>query len=718
MELLSLFKKSTFQHKQIDVLLKKLFFDFFVVVFVFGSLSVLNAFVCLIRQNFHTAHIVQIITYFVFVFIFVFRKKFPIHYLVVVFISAFSCTAIFNFLNFGVLSMSMSMFLFVSAIMATFWEARYSLLYICATTLFLILGATLTCTGLLYPKVDIHLYILSSSSWISKISLYVMLSVLLLIAIKNIKEHLFSLLGDLEDRSAELAISNLQLIEKERKLRGIFDTAPESIVTVSTTGLITTFNKATLGLLECDDANLLASKSIFDFFRSEDHLKILEDIELLKSHQILRNIEYNLLCMNGKIKVISVSSSILTNEKNEIYGQLVISKDITFAKESESRLRQSEKMEAIGQLAGGIAHDFNNQLTGISGYAELLKEVSKDNFKALHYIDNILISAKRSADLTSQLLTFSRKSNSDMMTVNIHQIIVEAAEMLARTIDRRILLKLHLNATYPNVMGDSTQLQNAILNVAINARDAMPNGGQLTFSTCNEQMTEDKCNKSLYELTPGPYIKMSIADTGIGIEPSLLEKIFEPFFTTKEEGKGTGMGLASVYGTIRNHKGAIEVESVLGLGTTMHLYIPQKLHQKEKRSNTTIIDTVAEHASHILIVDDEEFVLDSTSLMLKYYGYSTSTCSESKAAIHFYRENYHKIDLVILDLILPEMNGKEVYAVFKQINPQLKVLFSSGYTLDDESEDTFDGLTDMISKPYHKNELLQKIKNILNQTTT
>ncbi|MEW6709548.1 MAG: PAS domain S-box protein [Candidatus Riflebacteria bacterium] len=396
----------------------------------------------------------------------------------------------------------------------------------------------------------------------------------------------------------------------------------------------------------------------------------------------------------------------LTVEDGSISSIMGIVRDVTDSKRLEEQLKQSDKMRAIGQLAGGIAHDFNNQLAGIVGYSELLrKKISKDP-KLSFYVDNILLATKRAAELISQLLAFARKGKYLSVPVDIHSIIGEVANILKRTIDKRIIIKQHLDAQQALTLGDPTQIQNAVLNVSLNARDAMQDGGELLFSTSVVEFEAKHCRNHPYEILPGNYIQLCVTDNGIGMDEATKTRIFEPFFSTKEPGKGTGMGLASVYGTMTNHGGAVFVYSEPGHGTTMKLLFPLNLLPKENVGQPENEECAVPGNAHILIVDDEEFVLDTVTRMLEDAGFKTSVCRNGKEAIEFYKNNWETIDLVILDMVMPEINGKDTFIALKKINPEVIAFLSSGYSLNGEAQKILDeGIKAFINKPYRWIEL-------------
>jgi PAS domain S-box-containing protein len=373
----------------------------------------------------------------------------------------------------------------------------------------------------------------------------------------------------------------------------------------------------------------------------------------------------------------------------------------------EERLRQSEKMDAIGHLAGGIAHDFNNQLTGILGYAEMLRFSVKDPDE-VSFAEHIVRASRRSADLTRQLLTFARKGNYQIAPVNIHTLIGEVVALLERSIDKRIAIRTDLAARLPVVMGDATQLQNALLNLAINARDAMPDGGEIVFaSRLIESDAPDR--KESPTLSRGPWLRIVVADTGCGMSEETLKRIFEPFFTTKEAGKGTGMGLAAVYGAVQIHKGAISVDSTPGRGTTFEIDLPLAATEAvEKGHETDVPARIAK--AHVLVVDDEPHVRDLLGDMLRRAGCEVRTCQDGIEAIALFSEVWREIDVVILDMVLPRMGGRDIFAALRRIDPKINVLLVSGYSLDGETQSLLDaGARGFLEKPFHLATLLQMV---------
>ena len=397
--------------------------------------------------------------------------------------------------------------------------------------------------------------------------------------------------------------------------------------------------------------------------------------------------------------------------RTEIGGQdriLAVVRDIDDRKRMEEQLRQSEKLQAVGTLAGGVAHDFNNQLTGIIGWTELIQDRVGNDPDLDKATANILTAAQRASDLTAQLLAFARKGKFESRPVDVHDLINEVTQLLTHTIDKRISIETRLEAEKPYTTGDPSQLQNALLNLGVNARDAMPGGGSLTFSTRNIDLTGNRDCCQRWDLKPGLYVEISVTDTGEGMDEETLKSIFEPFFTTKQATKGTGLGLAAVYGTVNSHSGCIEVTSTAGTGSTFRVCLP--LGRKPAPS-LPVEESPLEHASgRILVIDDEDILIQTVSAILRKDGYDTVTCTDSREGIELYRKSPGSFDLVLLDMIMPGMGGPEVFHALKEINPAVSVLIMSGATANHEVQDLADaGARGFLAKPFRPRDLSRRV---------
>ena len=374
-------------------------------------------------------------------------------------------------------------------------------------------------------------------------------------------------------------------------------------------------------------------------------------------------------------------------------------RDISNSRKMEQRIRTSNKMEALGNLAGVIAHDFNNLLAGITSCADLIKLKSSESNSHTKYTDEILKMTSRAADLTKQLLAFSRKKNLHKEPIDIHEMINEVATILTRTIDKRIQIETELLAPESLISGDTSQIQSAILNLGINAKDSMPEGGMLKF------ITEIEERESI------EYIKILVTDTGKGIPPENLDRIFEPFFTDKEIGQGTGLGLAAVYGTAESHNGEVSVKSALGVGSCFVMSLPLS---KQLGIEVALEDRIVNGSGCVLLVDDEDVIRSVCGDILEELGYEVITAEDGEDAITKYRSYSDKIDLVILDMMMPKLNGRQTFQTLRGINPEIKVLISSGYNDDQELADILQkNNTGTLQKPYKITDLSSKINELL-----
>lgn len=390
---------------------------------------------------------------------------------------------------------------------------------------------------------------------------------------------------------------------------------------------------------------------------------------------------------------------------------LIVFLDVTEQKRMEDQIRQTQKMDVIGQLAGGVAHDFNNMLTAILGSAELMARHVKDDFDALQLLGNIQQAASRSADLTGQLLAFSRKGQKNAVLISIHSAIYEVISLLKRTVDKKINLETRLIAKETNVTADPALLQNALLNLGLNARDAMPEGGTIIFTTANIDLDACYCESSAYDIAPGQYIEISVSDTGMGMSKDIVERIFEPFFTTKGIGKGTGLGLAAVYNTVKEHHGSLSVYSEAGMGTIFKLYLPISAEENTVSSASA---EVTQGSGGILLVDDEPLIRNVGRDLLQNMGYQVYLAEDGEQALEVYARDKENISLVILDMVMPRMGGKETLEQLIKNHPEARVLIASGFHQDWNVDTLLNiGAKGFIHKPYSWLELCKAVSDAI-----
>lgn len=384
-------------------------------------------------------------------------------------------------------------------------------------------------------------------------------------------------------------------------------------------------------------------------------------------------------------------------------------RDITQNKVLERRFQEAQRMESLGTLAGGIAHDFNNLLMGIQGNVSLMYLDVENDPSFSEKLKNIEDCVDSGSRLTKQLLGFARGGKYVVKPIDMNDILQNSAEMFGRT---RKTIKIHgdYQADLWTVMADGSQIEQVLVNLFLNAWQAMDGHGDLYLSTSN--LVLDEFFAKPHDIQPGRYVKISVTDTGVGMDETTLRRIFEPFFTTHEPGRGTGLGLASVFGIIKNHNGLITVKSQLGKGSTFEVYLPGS--DKSPETEMPILEPIEMGSETLLLVDDEEYIIDVASLMLEGLGYSLLTANDGKGAIQVFEENKDTIALVILDMVMPDMDGEEAYRRMREIRPDLKVLFASGYYVVEQAQSLLkDGASDFLQKPFNMQQLSTKVRNML-----
>ena len=418
-----------------------------------------------------------------------------------------------------------------------------------------------------------------------------------------------------------------------------------------------------------------------------------------------------MITRDGKRRFIATTCSQIRSGSGNLAGAVLAFRDITEQTRIEDQLRQSHKMDALGQLAGGVAHDFNNMLAAIMGAAELLSVKLPDDSEHLKFVKMIINSAEKAAGLTDKLLSFSRKGKLLSTPIDVHGSITDGTTMLQRSIDKRVEIILGLNAEITTVIGDPAQLQSMIINLGVNAGHAMPSGGQLSITTNNIELGEEYCRNSSFEMSPGLYIEINFEDTGVGIEDKLLDRIFDPFFTTKAVGVGTGLGLAAVYGAIKEHFGAITVFSEQNEGTTFHILLP--VNSEATVGTKLNIEDLHTGSGTILVVDDESIIRRTVKHTLNDMGYTVLLAEDGVDALDVYGRNQEHIDLVLLDMIMPKMNGEDTFRALRKLDPSAKVIMASGFTKEAGIiELKKQGLLGFMKKPYRRidiNRILTKI---------
>ena len=504
----------------------------------------------------------------------------------------------------------------------------------------------------------------------------------------------------------------------EEKFRAIYEQSPIAIQLYDKAGKLIDANPQTLQIYGLDDKQTILGYNMWSSpFLSAENVEALKNGNsiFIPAHLDFEEVRAANLFATDKSGIIYLEMyAIPLIREQEITGYLVHMLDVTERKEMEAKLLQSQKLESIGQLAGGIAHDFNNILVPIIGYVELaLMELASDD-KLYANLQRVREAAERAAALTRQILAFSRKQMLKMHVLDLNIVVADFKKMIERLIGEDIELHTFLEPALYRIRADRGQIEQVLLNLAVNARDAMPTGGQLSIETSNVYLDTTYVKKYAGSQPPGHYIMLAVSDTGYGMNAEIQQHIFEPFFTTKDKGKGTGLGLATVFGIVKQHKGNIWVYSEPGNGATFKIYLP-RVEDTVQISGTTVLEPVSMYGTEtILVVEDEKMVRQLVCETLAAYGYQVVEAQSATDGLRLATEAKSPPNLLLTDVIMPEMNGRELYQKIAYIHPDIKVLYMSGYT---DNAIVHHGILDkdinFLQKPFSVQSLTRKVKQVL-----
>ncbi len=516
-----------------------------------------------------------------------------------------------------------------------------------------------------------------------------------------------------------------RLAASEERYRRLVHNSPDIIFTLGAKGEFLFVNDTVEGLLGYESASL-RGKAFSTVVHEEDADKVRAFFEAAVTGRPLSDcIEVRLRCRPRPgageglcvVELRAVAMEEVSEEGGgEIRGIYGIARDITEHKRAEqekrlleAQLRQAQKMEAIGTLAGGIAHDFNNLLMAIQGNASLMLfdlSPKHEHYERLRNIEKLVDSGSR---LTAQLLGYARKGRYEVRLINLNQTVQGACETFSRT-RKDIRIRMDLEQTLAPIEADAGQVEQVLMNLLVNAADAMRAGGTVTIRTANT--THEQMKGKLYNPKPGKYVLLSVSDTGVGMDEKTKDRIFEPFFTTKEMGRGTGLGLASTYGIIKGHGGFIDVESQPGQGATFSICLPASSRKISRPYSGR--EGIIRGQGTVLLIDDEDMVLEVGRALLETMGYRVVTAKDGEEAIRLYESQGSGIDLVLLDVVMPGLGGGEVFDRLKSMNPDMKCLLLSGYSIDGEATEIIRrGCDGFIQKPFKLRDLSRSIREIL-----
>jgi PAS domain S-box-containing protein len=520
----------------------------------------------------------------------------------------------------------------------------------------------------------------------------------------------------LEEEVDDRIRAEADLLASEKRFRELLENVQMLAVTLNTRGEITFCNNFLAQLSGWKKEELIGKNWFETFIPGYENTQVKTVFDsVLSGDNGSTHFENQIVTRDGKVRSIVWDNTMLHNPDNSVSGVASIGIDVTDHRHLEVQLRHAQKMEAIGQLAGGVAHDFNNILTVILGYANLLTMRDTLDTHQIEAVEQIISSSEKAAQLTRGLLAFSRKQLLEIKISNLNQIMQHVQKFLVRIIGEDVQLKLIINDLELPVSVDSGQIEQVLINLATNARDAMQKGGILTIETGIREI--DAATEHVHgfdSVVPGRYACITVSDTGCGMDAETCARIFEPFYTTKEVGKGTGLGMAIVYGIVCQHNGFINVYSEPGMGTIFRVYLPlaeEKQGDHEEKTGPTAPQGGNET---ILLAEDDAGVRRLESTVLTQFGYDVIEAEDGQDAVDKFAANRDRIALILMDMIMPKKNGKEAYAEICRLKPGVRILYCSGYTAEFmQSRGVSEEGIDLITKPVQPMELLRKIREKL-----
>lgn len=703
--------------KEISEILGDLLDRIAFVALTFGSLATAASLLRGFSQGWHLNILLDPFFFAAVVLIVLLRKKLPVPVVSSSILLLVILNAILNFFTLGLLTVGFVMLTASCVLFSLFFGLRYGLASLGMSIVLVSIAGYSVLSGRVQPF-DISEAATNPWTWVSQLAGFSLYVVALIATVESIQRRLYYSLETLRKRTRDLQ-------KQERTFRLLAENMRD-VIFVQDLSFRVTYVSPSVKQLFGYTPEELRSRRLDETVTPESWERVKDSYSYYLDRAMkgeldneeIPTMEFEYIRKDGSTFWGEMKPSFLRDAQGDLIGSQGVIRDITYRKEAERResilqeqLFQSEKLQAVGELAGGIAHDFNNQLTSVIGMGELLRQDYPHDERIQDCVGGILGPARRAADLTSKLLAFARKTPVQNVRVDIHGIIGEVVAMLNRSIDKRIRIEQHLTAREATIKGDPTHIQNALLNIALNARDAMPEGGVLSFET-HQVFIDDTSETPSLSRSGLPSIEIRIGDSGTGMRKEVLDRIFEPFFTTKPKGKGTGMGMAAVYGTVRQHNGTIGITTKENAGTIVSIGFPT-IRGTDDTPETTA-PKAREGSGTILLIEDEETVRFATSKVLERLGYNVIAVEDGRSGLQTYQEMKNKIDLVLLDLILPATSGEEVFSAMQRENPQVRIVIYSGYSEDGHSQKLLEkGALGFIQKPFEFDELASVMQKAL-----
>ena len=504
-----------------------------------------------------------------------------------------------------------------------------------------------------------------------------------------------------------------RLLQREELFRLITENAADMIAVVDAQGK-RLYNSPSYQKVLGYTSEELRSSSPFEQIHPDDRAEVEQAAQEALRAGLGRRIEYRMRHKDGSWRYLESTASAILSAEGKVEQFVIVNRDITARRQLQEQFHQAQKMEAVGRLSGGIAHDFNNLLGVITGYSEILQEKFEPNHPLQTCVDEVLGAARRAADLTRQLLVFSRQQVLEPRVLDLNAVVSDMEKMLRRLIGEDIEFTTILDPGLGRVKADASQIEQTIMNLAVNARDAMPQGGRLTIESSNKEIDTAFARSHSFPVKQGPYVLVSVADTGVGMDSVTQTRIFEPFFTTKEKGKGTGLGLSTVYGVVKQSGGYIDVSSEPGRGTTFRFYLPRVEEAIEPKKAAPRASKTTHADETILLVEDETSLRTLTRNLLELCGYTVLDAKSAHDAVEIGQQYSGTIHLLLTDIVMPGMNGRDLARQLSAIRPEIKVLYMSGYTGQSFSgAGVLEAGSHFLQKPFTREGLAQKVRETL-----
>ncbi len=602
------------------------------------------------------------------------------------------------------------------------------------TTLLIVVGVAFICAAILQTaKIRGHVPPALKSRWCMMIALmlFFLIAYLFLLVIRI--EHfalptqlitapvllcgaffVFIVVSLTRDTITRMKSAEERLANSEKYLRSIIETEPECVKLLAEDGTLLAMNPAGLEIVEAKTADMVLGKSVYPLITPECRDSFRKFVEGICCGN-KGSCEFEIVGLKGTRSRLESYAVPFYDEKNKKFVMLSVTRNVTERHKLEEQLSQAAKMEAIGTLTGGIAHDFNNILTVIMGYGEILEGEMAPADHLRNYVNHILAASKKGAALIDSLLAFSRKQVIHTRAVEVEDIVRSAEQFLPRLIGKDIELKTVPSDESLTILADPTQIERVLMNLASNARDAMPNGGQLLVATEQVELDDDFINSRGYGKA-GRYALITVSDTGTGMDEETRERLFEPFFTTKGTGRGTGLGLSTAYGIIRQHNGYINVYSEPGRGSSFKVYLPLVENKIAAEEAVPQPGPAVGGTETVLLAEDDDTVRGLTRSLLERHGYKVIEAVNGEDAIEKFMKNKDAVQLLLFDVVMPGKNGKEAYEAIKKIRAGVKVIFASGHPGEILHDKVNLGENiELLSKPVLSAELLSKVRKVLDK---